>query len=169
METIGIHSEYRRQTILQAIEELKVQEYSTPRNFQEFRVGAAFHCPGLCFTVPRPLRISRLQYEIIRSERIISYCKRRTCEGLGTRLIIVYELSLLWYTVLYCYTVILWYTVVYCGILWYIVIYCGILWYAVVYCDILWHTMVYCCTVLHCGILLYCVILWYTVVYYYML
>ena len=38
--------------------------------------------------VPRPSHIYRLQYEIQKfaSERIISYCKRRTCKGLGTRL-----------------------------------------------------------------------------------
>ena len=45
LETIGVHSEYRRQTILQAIQELKVQEYSTPRNFQEFKVGATVTVP----------------------------------------------------------------------------------------------------------------------------
>ena len=38
LEAIGVHSEYRRQTILQAIEELRVKEYSVPRNLYEFKV-----------------------------------------------------------------------------------------------------------------------------------
>ena len=38
--------------------------------------------------VPRPSRVCCLQYEIIRSEQIISYRKRWTCKGLGTKLTI---------------------------------------------------------------------------------
>lgn len=38
LEAIGVHSEYRRQTILQAVEELRVKEYSAPRNLYEFKV-----------------------------------------------------------------------------------------------------------------------------------
>ena len=38
LEAIGVHSEYRRLTILQAIQELRVKEYSVPRNLYEFKV-----------------------------------------------------------------------------------------------------------------------------------
>ena len=38
LEAIGLHSEYRQQTILQAIQELRVKEYSVPRNLYEFKV-----------------------------------------------------------------------------------------------------------------------------------
>ena len=43
LEAIGVHSEYHRQTILQAVEELMIKEYSAPRNLYEFKVH-----PGCC-------------------------------------------------------------------------------------------------------------------------
>ena len=39
METIGVHNAYRRSTILQAISELKKQEFSSARNFHEFKAA----------------------------------------------------------------------------------------------------------------------------------
>ena len=57
LEAIGVHSEYRQQTILQAIEELKVKEYSAPRNLYEFKVHSGcctvLHFIQLCcyFTI----------------------------------------------------------------------------------------------------------------------
>ena len=41
LKTIGIKMEYRVRTILQGIEELKLADFSVPRNLQEFKVGMA--------------------------------------------------------------------------------------------------------------------------------
>ena len=42
----GVESEFRRQTILQAVVELKTLDYSTPKNFQQFKVV------GVCTNPP---------------------------------------------------------------------------------------------------------------------
>ena len=38
LEAIGIKDEYRRQSILYGIQELRNDDYNTPRNFKEFKV-----------------------------------------------------------------------------------------------------------------------------------
>lgn len=38
LKAIGIKNEYRRHSILYAIQELRAAEYSAPRNFDEFKV-----------------------------------------------------------------------------------------------------------------------------------
>lgn len=39
---LGVDIEFRRQTILQAVQELRVREFSAPRNFPEFKVRHSY-------------------------------------------------------------------------------------------------------------------------------
>ena len=52
---LGVSIEFRRQTILQAVQELRVREFSAPRNFPEFKVRHRYcsllYCTLLWWTV----------------------------------------------------------------------------------------------------------------------